>query len=82
MEEDVEEVTEDEVDESEDDVQEAAPQETVNVFEETKSVAEVAKEVLAGDWGEGQNRRNALVAAGFDPNQVRQEAIRILNQGS
>ncbi len=82
MEEDVEEVTEEEVDESEDNVQEDAPQQTTNVFEDTKSVTQVAEEVLAGHWGEGQNRRAALAAAGFDPNKVREEASRILNQGS
>lgn len=31
-----------------------------------KSVDEIAKEVLAGKWGNGDNRKNALQAAGYD----------------
>ena len=31
-----------------------------------KSVTEVAKEVLAGAWGNGDARKNALIAAGYD----------------
>lgn len=32
----------------------------------TKSIAEVAKEVLAGAWGNGDARKTALTAAGYD----------------
>lgn len=32
----------------------------------TKSVAELAQEVITGKWGNGDERRNALTAAGYD----------------
>ena len=35
-----------------------------------KSVEEVAKEVLAGKWGNGDDRKNRLVAAGYNFDQV------------
>ena len=36
----------------------------------TKSVEDVAREVLAGVWGNGEDRRNRLEAAGWDYNEV------------
>ena len=36
----------------------------------TKSIDEVAKEVLAGKWGNGDDRKNRLTAAGYDYNAV------------
>lgn len=51
-----------------------------NVFKEKqKSLTRVAKEVLAGEWGRSVERRKKLSDAGFDPNEVQQEVIRILN---
>lgn len=35
-----------------------------------KSVEEIAKEVLAGKWGNGTDRKNRLVAAGYDYSAV------------
>lgn len=40
---------------------------------EKKSVTEVAKEVLAGDWGNGDDRKNRLAAAGYDYDTVQKE---------
>ena len=39
----------------------------------TKSVEEVAKEVLAGKWGNGDDRKNRLKAAGYDYNAVQKK---------
>ncbi len=45
-----------------------------------KSVEEVAKEVLAGKWGNGADRKNALTAAGYDYSAV-QAAVNKLAGG-
>lgn len=39
----------------------------------TKSVATVAKEVIAGKWGNGDARKSALQAAGYDYSAVQKE---------
>lgn len=39
----------------------------------TKSVTEVAKEVIAGKWGNGADRKNRLTAAGYDYSKVQSE---------
>ena len=44
---------------------------------EKKSVIEVAKEVLAGDWGNGDDRKNRLAAAGYDYATVQAEVNRL-----
>jgi len=64
--------------------------ETVNVFGEEKDVPdeqqasarlnEVAREVLAGDWGIGQERRRRLTEAGFDHVEVQREMVRVVNK--
>ena len=41
--------------------------------EGTKSVAEVAKEVIAGKWGNGTDRKNRLTAVGYDYDKVQGE---------
>jgi hypothetical protein len=38
-----------------------------------KSVAEIAKEVLAGKWGNGDDRKNRLTAAGYNYSEVQAE---------
>jgi hypothetical protein len=43
------------------------------------SLYEVAKQAAAGEWGQGQERRNRLAAAGYDHNEVHREVVRILN---
>ena len=47
----------------------------------TKSVAEVAKEVIAGKWGNGTDRKNRLTAAGYDYSKVQSEVNAILSGG-
>lgn len=47
-----------------------------------KTVAEIAKEVIAGKWGNGQDRVNKLTAAGYDANAVQAEVNKQLGAGS
>ena len=47
----------------------------------TKSITEVAKEVLAGKWGNGDNRKKKLEAAGYNYSQV-QAKVNELAKGS
>ena len=44
-----------------------------------KSVDEIAKEVIRGDWGNGQNRKNRLTAAGYDYSEIQAKVNEILN---
>lgn len=44
----------------------------------SKSVDELAKEVIAGKWGNGDARKQALTSAGYDYNAVQTEVNRIL----
>lgn len=43
-----------------------------------KSVAVVAKEVIAGEWGNGDERKSRLKAAGYDASEVQKEVNRQL----
>lgn len=43
-----------------------------------KSVDEIAQEVIAGKWGNGQDRFNKLAAAGYDGNAVQNRVNEIL----
>lgn len=43
-----------------------------------KSVDEIAQEVIAGKWGNGQDRFNKLAAAGYDGNAVQSRVNEIL----
>ena len=52
-------------------------EETKENQDEKKSVTEVAKEVLAGDWGNGDDRKNRLAAAGYDYATVQAEVNRL-----
>lgn len=47
-----------------------------------KSVDEVAKEVIAGQWGNGQDRFNKLAAAGYDANAVQNRVNELLGASS
>lgn len=47
-----------------------------------KSISEVAQEVIQGAWGNGDARKNALTAAGYDYATVQAEVNRILGGGS
>lgn len=40
----------------------------------------VARQVLAGEWGLGVDRRQALKNAGYDPNEVKREIVRLMNE--
>jgi hypothetical protein len=46
---------------------------------EKKPLELVAKEVLEGEWGYGQERRVALVEAGYDLDEVRVAIKELLN---
>lgn len=48
----------------------------------TKPVSEVAKEVLAGAWGNGNDRRNRLESAGYDYHTVQNEVNRLAGKTS
>lgn len=43
-----------------------------------KSVDEVAREVIAGKWGNGQDRKNRLTAAGYDYSAVQKRVNQLL----
>ena len=43
-----------------------------------KSIDQVAKEVIAGNWGNGADRKNRLQAAGYDYNAVQTKVNQVL----
>ncbi len=43
-----------------------------------KTVEQIAREVIAGDWGAGEERRKRLTAAGYDYNAVQNKVNEIL----
>lgn len=43
-----------------------------------KSVDEIAQEVIRGDWGNGDDRKNRLTAAGYDSSAVQQRVNQLL----
>lgn len=45
-----------------------------------KSTAEIAKEVIRGDWGNGAERKKALTASGYDYDTIQKEVNRILKE--
>ena len=45
-----------------------------------KSNVEIAKEVIAGKWGNGQERKNKLAAAGYDYDAVQAEVKKLLGK--
>ena len=47
-----------------------------------KSNAEIAKEVMAGKWGNGQDRKNRLTAAGYSYDAVQAEVNKLASGGS
>lgn len=46
----------------------------------TKSVEDIAKEVVAGMWGRGQMRQRRLTDAGYDPAAVKREVDKIFGR--
>lgn len=47
-----------------------------------KSVSEIAKEVLNGAWGNGEDRKKKLIAEGYDYNAVQSEVNKLCNKKS
>lgn len=45
----------------------------------SKSIVQIAKEVLQGKWGNGDDRKNRLESAGYDFNAVQAEVNRLLS---
>lgn len=48
----------------------------------SNDISKVAQEVIEGKWGNGNDRIQRLVNAGYDYNEVQKEVNRILNGGS
>lgn len=48
----------------------------------TKSIDEIANEVIAGAWGNGEDRKNRLEAAGYNYSEVQAKVNEILNGGT
>lgn len=46
--------------------------------EAKKSATEIAREVISGKWGNGEDRTNRLKSAGYDPVAVKKEVNRLL----
>lgn len=46
-----------------------------------KTIEAVAREVIAGDWSNGKERREKLTAAGYDPDEVQNAVNKILYGG-
>ena len=44
----------------------------------SKSITEIAQEVIDGKWGNGEDRKNRLTAAGYDYNAVQNEVNRMM----
>lgn len=47
-----------------------------------KSIDEIAKEVIAGQWGNGQDRVNRLQAAGYNYEEVQNKVNQLIGGGS
>ena len=45
------------------------------------SIDDIARQVIRGDWGNGQDRINRLTAAGYDANAVQSRVNQLLGQG-
>ena len=50
--------------------------------ETSKSVEELANEVIAGKWGNGQERKDKLTAAGYDYNAVQNKVNELLSSNT
>lgn len=53
-------------------------EESVNKTSGTKTVDKLAKEVIKGLWGNGQDRKNRLTAAGYDYAAVQNKVNELL----
>jgi hypothetical protein len=52
--------------------------EAVSTSTATKSIEEIAKEVIAGKWGNGDARKTALEKAGYDYSEVQAKVNALL----
>ena len=43
-----------------------------------KSIDELAREVISGKWGVGEDRKNRLIKAGYDPYAVQKKVNQLL----
>ena len=50
-----------------------------NAMSGLKSIDEIAKEVIAGEWGSGENRKKKLASAGYNYTTVQAKVNEILN---
>ena len=50
----------------------------VNTAPTKKSINEIAKEVIKGNWGNGEERKKKLIAAGYNYNEVQKEVNKLL----
>lgn len=50
----------------------------VNATPTKKSINELAKEVIKGNWGNGEERKKRLTAAGYNYNEVQKEVNKLL----
>lgn len=58
-------------------------QEKVNAivkFSQKKSIDVIAREVIAGDWGNGDDRKNRLKKAGYDHVKVQNKVNEMLGR--
>lgn len=53
-----------------------------NVTNDSKSIHEIALEVIAGKWGNGPERKNNITGAGYDYTRVQQEVNNILTENA
>ena len=51
---------------------------STNVSQHKKTITEIAKEVIAGVWGNGQDRKNKLTSAGYDYSAVQKKVKELL----
>jgi GH25 family lysozyme M1 (1,4-beta-N-acetylmuramidase) len=63
-------------------VGDAAAADTTNTVTPTKSVDEIAQEVIAGSWGNGDDRKARLEAAGYNYTEVQNKVNELVNQSS
>lgn len=59
-----------------------APKPTPTPAPAKKSVDEIAKEVIAGKWGNGQDRKNRLTSAGYNYNVIQARVDQMLQPNS
>lgn len=52
---------------------------TINITKPQKSIDDLAKEVINGDWGNGQERKDRLTAAGHDYTKIQNRVNEMLD---